>query len=177
MKKRQVLIAIISALGKTFEIIDEMTPDLFRRESMHYKDLRLSGYDPEKIYRSFRNLHSRGLVHLEKDKFKITKKGQKWLANSYQRYFHFNKTAKDNKWRIIIFDIPQEHNKSRNKLRNKLKSWGFYMLQRSVFVCPYECEDELAKLCEKLGISGYVDIILADSPGFRTKEIKKYFEL
>ncbi len=54
------------------------------------------------------------------------------------------KTKKwDGKWRIIIFDIAQLKNLYRNIFRGKLKELGFYPLQKSVWVCPYNCKDEI----------------------------------
>lgn len=63
------------------------------------------------------------------------------------------KTAEswDKKWRIIIFDIPEVTRKDRNFLRDQLKWLGFFELQKSVWVFPYEIKDELGefiKLCK-----------------------------
>ena len=93
------------------------------------------------------------------------------------RHPDFTKKKWDRKWRIVIFDIPEELHKNRNSFRAKIKNLGFYMLQRSVFVFPYPCEEELNELCSRLNISDYVDVIRADSIGFKEKEIKKYFDI
>jgi DNA-binding transcriptional regulator PaaX len=50
----------------------------------------------------------------------------------------------DKKWRIILSDIPERHKKARDALRRKYHEWGFYLLQKSVYVYPYPCEDEIA---------------------------------
>jgi len=44
---------------------------------------------------------------------------------------------RDRKWRIVIFDIPDKKKRARDVLRGKLKELGFYQLQKSVFVCPW----------------------------------------
>ncbi len=173
IRKGQFVKELLSGLGDFIVFF----PQIFIRESMYYKDLRVGGHDPEKLHRAFRNLRHRGLITADKEELIFTSKGKSWLKNSHRRYFYFNQPAHDKKWRIIMFDIPMEHNKSRDKLRTKLKLWGFYMLQRSVFVSPFDCEREIAEICEKLGISDYIDIILTDSPGFREKEIKKFFNI
>ena len=57
----------------------------------------------------------------------------------------------DKKWRIVIFDIPEVTRKDRNFLRRQLKWLGFFELQKSVWVFPYEVKDELRefiKLCK-----------------------------
>src|SRR3989344_7321796 len=43
----------------------------------------------------------------------------------------------DRKWRIIFSDIPEKHKKGRDAIRQKFYEWGFYTLQKSVFVFPY----------------------------------------
>lgn len=46
----------------------------------------------------------------------------------------------DRKWRIVIFDIPDDKKVARNILRDKLRQIGFILLQESVFVFPFECK-------------------------------------
>lgn len=49
----------------------------------------------------------------------------------------------DGKWRVVFFDIPEKKRKARNALREKLRDLGFCEMQKSVFVLPYECQDEV----------------------------------
>ncbi len=49
----------------------------------------------------------------------------------------------DGLWRIVIFDIPDKDKSAREGLRERLKAMGFYPLQKSVFVFPYPCEEEI----------------------------------
>lgn len=62
----------------------------------------------------------------------------------------------DGKWRMVIFDIPNEFKKERDILREKLKLLGFYKLQESVFIFPFACEREIKFIREYLGTSEYV---------------------
>ena len=147
-------------------------------ESMQRKDLRMGGFDPDRIYRGFKNLERRGIiVKTGVDDYKFTLKGKKWYKNANIKYFCSRNRKWDGKWRVVIFDIPQEMHKKRNNFRHKLRYLGFYMLQKSVFVLPYSCEDELGYICQSLEVGDYVDVITADSIGFRENEIKKYFEI
>ncbi|TSD02513.1 MAG: phenylacetic acid degradation operon negative regulatory protein [Parcubacteria group bacterium Athens0714_24] len=69
----------------------------------------------------------------------------------------------DGKWRIVIFDIPEKKRAARFALRNKLKDLGFKELQKSVFVHPYECEDEIDFIVEVFEIRPYVKFLRTDS--------------
>jgi len=82
----------------------------------------------------------------------------------------------DGLWRIIIFDIPESKKYGRAALRGKMKELGFYQLQKSVWVFPYECEREIELLMELFDIFPYVNFIVAT----RIKDdarVKKHFQL
>ncbi|MFC1757127.1 CRISPR-associated endonuclease Cas2, partial [Patescibacteria group bacterium] len=49
----------------------------------------------------------------------------------------------DGKWRLVLFDVPEKRRNARDALRNKLQELGFRELQKSVFVFPYPCRDEI----------------------------------
>lgn len=67
----------------------------------------------------------------------------------------------DEKWRIVFFDIPENHKKSRHSLRNKLKHLGFIQFQKSVWIYPYNCHNEINFLAETLDVSQYLTLITA----------------
>ena len=53
----------------------------------------------------------------------------------------------DGKWRMILFDLPEEERESRRKLRKKLYASGFGCMQRSAWISP----DPLDALALELG--------------------------
>jgi hypothetical protein len=67
----------------------------------------------------------------------------------------------DGKWRIVCFDIPKAKKKEREVLRFQLKLLGFYQFQKSVFVHPYPCGDEIDFLIELYDLRLYVRQIVA----------------
>ncbi|MDO8743144.1 MAG: CRISPR-associated endonuclease Cas2 [Candidatus Azambacteria bacterium] len=62
----------------------------------------------------------------------------------------------DRLWRLVIFDIPEEERQGRNALSAKLKELGFYPLQKSVFIHPYECKNEVDFIVELFNLRSYV---------------------
>jgi len=62
----------------------------------------------------------------------------------------------DGKWRVVIFDIPEKIREGRDAIRQKLKNLGFVELQKSVFVYPYECKNEIDFVIEFFGLRKYV---------------------
>lgn len=85
----------------------------------------------------------------------LTQKG-KWEALLRTRSLDTKKEKWDSLWRVIIFDVPQTKNKLRRELRRAMKMYGFKMLQQSVWVYPYACDDFVGILKKHLGISNDV---------------------
>jgi len=85
----------------------------------------------------------------------------------------------DKKWRILIFDIPTKpkiYNAAREALRNKIKELGFHQLQKSVWVYPYECEDEILLIAELYHVQKHIEIITAEKI-LHENVVKKVFKL
>jgi len=85
----------------------------------------------------------------------LTRKG-KWEALLRTRSFDTKKENWDMLWRVIVFDVPQTKNKLRHELRRAMKMYGFKMLQQSVWVYPYSCDDFIEILKKHLGVSNDV---------------------
>ncbi len=82
----------------------------------------------------------------------------------------------DGKWRIIAFDIPKAEKKARDAFRFHLRRLGFQMLQKSLFVFPYPCEDEIDFLVELYGLQQYVRRITTHEIDIEL-HLKKNFDL
>ena len=52
----------------------------------------------------------------------------------------------DGKWRLILFDILAEERAKRNTFRSMIRRIGAVMLQKSVWVYPYDCSEHIALL-------------------------------
>jgi len=69
----------------------------------------------------------------------------------------------DKKWRLVIFDIPEKYKRVREIFRHHLKMMDFYQLQKSVWLHPYPCFDEIEFLRQIYGVSIDVTYIVAES--------------
>lgn len=67
----------------------------------------------------------------------------------------------DYKWRVVLFDIPEEQKKMRDALRERLKQLGLLEFQKSVFVHPHECRNEIDFMIELYQARRYVRFIEA----------------
>ena len=62
----------------------------------------------------------------------------------------------DRMWRMVVFDIPETKKPARMALASKLKELEFYPMQKSVFIHPYECQNEINFITELFNIVPYV---------------------
>ncbi len=62
----------------------------------------------------------------------------------------------DGYWRVVLFDIPEQFKQGRDVLSQKLKQLGFRPMQKSVFVFPHECRDEVDFIVELFNLQPYV---------------------
>lgn len=65
----------------------------------------------------------------------------------------------DKQWRLVIFDIPEPRKAGRDALSYKLRQLGFVPLQRSVWIHPFPCRDEITLVCTTYGIARYVTFL------------------
>lgn len=82
----------------------------------------------------------------------------------------------DKKWRLVTFDIPERIKKVRDALRYHLKKIGMCEFQKSLFIYPHDCKNEIDFIIEFYGARKYVRFILADAID-NELEFKKYFNL
>jgi len=82
----------------------------------------------------------------------------------------------DGKWRVVLFDIPEKIKGAREAIRHHLKNLGFFEFQKSVFIHPYDCKDEVDYLIEFYDIRKFVRFIIADSID-NELHLKKNFNL
>ncbi len=128
-------------------------------------------YPNRKVSDTFYRLRRQGLIDIQTVNHQIyislTKEGRK-KAGIFQIDKLKLKRPKrwDKKWRILMFDIPQEKRISREALRGKLKDLGFFMFQKSVWIYPFECRAEMQLLQDFFGLSNSeIRLIIAENIG------------
>ncbi|OGZ76633.1 MAG: hypothetical protein A3G45_02515 [Candidatus Staskawiczbacteria bacterium RIFCSPLOWO2_12_FULL_37_15] len=82
----------------------------------------------------------------------------------------------DGKWRVVGFDVPEKIRWGRDALRDKIKKLGFYEFQKSVFIYPYDCKNEIDFIIEFFGIRKYVRFGILEYID-NEKHFKKIFKL
>lgn len=85
-------------------------------------------------------------------------------------------TTWDGVWRVIVFDVPEHKRKVRGELRRAMTLYGFYQLQKSVWVYPHPCDDFVYLIKSHLGISNdvlYMQVTYIEND----KELRREFRI
>lgn len=80
----------------------------------------------------------------------------------------------DGYWRIIIYDIPKHQKKESDYFRQLLKRIKCFQFQKSVYLTPYVCEDEIEYIKQLLAIGTSVKVLKVASLE-NEKTYKEYF--
>jgi len=107
---------------------------------------------------------------------KLTAKGKKLLKLNSIHDIQLADSKKDwdGIWHVISYDIPDNKKSQRDYFRRKLEELGFTMVQKSMFIFPYNCEEEVALLALELGISPFVMHLTTNQLPKEDKYLKLY---
>ena len=92
----------------------------------------------------------------------LTEKGKRKALKYNIEKMKIHRQRWDGKWRLVIFDIPERQKQARDALRDKIKQLGFHELQKSVFVYPFDCQNEIQFITEFFQVVPYVRYGLVD---------------
>ena len=158
-----------------------MAPKVLTLMRKEYVDAILPLDPKQRLRETLSRLKRKGLVVFETKDGKayphLTKKGferaeqLRWERTSIDKPLRW-----DERWRIVIFDIPHERRALRDRLRSILKRLGFYRLQNSVWVHPYDCEEIITLLKLNMRIRKEVLYIISDAIEY-DRPLREYFDL
>ncbi len=150
-----VLLISIVAPAAGAGIVQDLLRGYFKKKS----------FEKTRFLNDLKNLQARQLIDYRESpggnvKITITKDGRQKMLSYNIDDIHINKTARwDKKWRLVIFDIPVDKKQARDAFGRKLRSLSFYPLQKSVYITPYPCEDEIEFLAAVFDVRRHVLIL------------------
>ncbi len=127
----------------------------------------------------YQHLQKQGYIIKHSDKqgkhfWKLTTKGLNFIELWAVK---FGKKPKwDKKWRVLIFDVPEDKRIYRNFLRRKLKELGFCKLQQSVWVTPYAVPKAFSWFLNQYHLGKMVRYMVVEEINF-DKDLKDFFKL
>ena len=138
--------------------------------------------DRQYLYRILREFNQDRLVSYDEKndgtiQIILTEEGRKRVLSFQIDSMKINRPAKwDRKWSLVTYDIPEKKKPAREALREKFKELGFYEWQKSVFIFPFPCRDEIDFLTEFFEIRSHVRYAELINPT-NEAELKLHFGL
>jgi DNA-binding transcriptional regulator PaaX len=157
-RERSLLRLILKGVIVSYSSFDPV----FRKTDL-YKDLV---YDRRRRYAfkaRLHNLEQKGLIILGGERIALSSKGQELLDKIEREDITLDGTKWDGVWRMVAYDIPNEHKKERDYFRAKLKQLGFCQVQKSLWAIPFECKEEIAVFAQSLGVAPFVIYLTTDN--------------
>ncbi len=154
--KQKVLLLLFSGIALGITYVPRKQWDIVKRASKEWQKI-----NKEALREEIRQLYRSNLIKTKENSdgsqtLILTKKGKLKALTYYFEKMKIKTVKWDGKWRIVVFDIPEKLRRGRDALREKLKKLGFYELQKSVFVFPYECQNEIEFIVEFFDLRRYV---------------------
>lgn len=158
-----------------------------RRPDKYFKIVRQTikawkKIDEESLRRAIKRLYQSNLVASKAnsdgtESLILTDNGKKRVLQYNFDKMQIPKPAQwDKLWRLVIFDIPEDHKRGRDALAHKLKILGFYPIQKSVFIFPYECKNEIEYVSEMFSVKPFVRFMTVKDIDIEL-DLKRRFDL
>lgn len=156
-KKQNTLVSdLLAILGEATDMLP------LPLETPHRYIRRLRSMDPRGYRRFISYAKEQKLVTVSKNNL-----GQKFIALTAKGELELLMQKAgvevqelwDGKWRLLIFDIPENARHKRDQLRLLLRKYNFYKLQASVFISPYSFNREAIRYLNETGLGSYIRIL------------------
>lgn len=144
-----VALSFAGTLGRQWRILEDI-PREWKKINRQY------------LYRVVREFRDRQLVSAKDNadgtlSVFLTKKGRERVLTFDDRKMRIEKPNRwDGKWHVVLFDIPEKNKLARESLRFKLRELGFHQWQKSVFVYPYTCREQIDFISEFFNVRAHV---------------------
>ena len=171
-------VILYAALGGVMVAIGAV-PD-FSKIIKYYKGVKKGARFNYQAKTALGRLAKKGFVTFEERDgrryAKITERGKQILELETQKVAIAKKRKWDQRWRVVIFDIPERRKSVRVRLRRFMNEYGFVRLQDSVWVYPYDCEDLIALAKANFRIGDDVLYMIVERLE-RDKHLREHFKL
>jgi CRISPR-associated endonuclease Cas2 len=164
----QILLYILSGV--------DMLPRPFENKTRYVKRIFKNETNIWPYYRALLRLEQKGWIRIYKEDennyAQLTEKGK--LEALFTKAKISPVQQWDGKWRMLIFDIPEDARGERRRLRSLLKAYGFKLVQQSVFINPYPLNKEAVTYLYETGLNKFIRIFRIDDVD-NEDSIKKLF--
>ncbi len=132
------------------------------------------------LKRNLKRLQSQKMVEIKErdgqEIIKLTQKGHTKYLKFKLEDLSLKGKVWDGKWRLVMYDVSHLKRSSQDSFRRMLKQMNFLLLQKSVYLTPFKCKDEIEYLREYFNLGKEV-LVLEVSKLENQESYKQYFGL
>jgi phenylacetic acid degradation operon negative regulatory protein len=140
--------------------------------------LKPFGHNEQAVRVAVSRMMKQGLLQSEKkgnkSYYELTERGVRRVDEAARRIYKLDPHEWDAKWRVVMYNIPEEKRQLRDELRKELQWSGFGSLSNGCWISPNNFEKEIHLLISKYEIEDYVQLFLSKhigpQPDFRLVE-------
>jgi CRISPR-associated endonuclease Cas2 len=159
MKEKSIAYSILEGLEEMGGVLSVLLPRPFETKYAWAK--RIRNADPNSVRRTVVRLRAKGYLEV------VQKNGKKFLQltgkgeiEALIQKISVTRTHRwDGKWRLLMFDIPENCKEKRALLRALLKKNNFFRIQGSVYISPYSFNREGVLYLQKSMLINYIRIM------------------
>lgn len=125
------------------------------------------GFNPSYLRRTLRRLREQKHIEIAiengQEIIRLTRQGKRKILRFSLDTLSIAKPKHwDKKWRLVLYDVPRKDKKMGDIIRQTLQAIGFYGIQKSIYVFPYPCFDQIEFLREYYGLGDNVQYMLVE---------------
>ena len=174
--RQKILLLLLGGMAFGYSFTPGKQWKVLKEVSQEWKEI-----NEKKLKQELRQLYRSKIIERKENSdgsysMTLTEKGRLRILTYHFEKMRIKGEKWDGKWRMVAFDIPEKLKSGRNALRNKIKELGFYEFQKSVWIYPYKCKDEIDFIIEHFGLRKYVRFGILESID-NEFHLKKIFKL
>jgi phenylacetic acid degradation operon negative regulatory protein len=128
--------------------------------------LKEFGHNEQSVRAAISRMSKQGWIKSEKkgnrSYYSLTEQGRKRMDEAAERIYKLEAPSWDEKWRLLVYSIPEEKRNLRDELRKELVWSGFGLLANSCWITPNPLSEQVDLLTRKYDIKPYVHFFEAN---------------
>jgi|SRR3989338_5876912 len=169
LRKAILKVIILSFLGGGGSYVRPTLPLMIDAIIIYLREEMKIAVEEQKVKRVLESLDEQEIIDLQEKNGEvyvrsIDKHNTMVEKHSIKLLLDFKRKKKkwNGKWFMVFFDVPEIQRNKRDYLREFLIKLGFYRYQKSVYLFPYECEEEVKLIKKIVAGAKYMKYIVAE---------------
>lgn len=116
------------------------------------------GYAASYVRNSLSRLKKEGyVVSPSRSNYQITDLGRAFVESINRKPARYSEQW-DGNWEVVMLEVPEEERKKRDLFRSQILQYGFGLLYNSVYVSPWDYQQDVLYSIRNLGLEGKVSL-------------------